>query len=44
MFKVSSNIYFILYNLYYFGQNDDLEIRAWPIHRDEGSNFLAHKI
>jgi hypothetical protein len=37
MFEVSSDIYFIVYNLYYVGQNDDLEIRAGPINCDGGS-------
>jgi hypothetical protein len=36
-FEVSSDIYFLVYNLYYFGQNDDLGARAGPIHRDGGS-------
>jgi hypothetical protein len=26
MFEVSSDIYFVVYNLYYIGQNDDLGI------------------
>jgi hypothetical protein len=38
MFEVSSDIYFIVYNLYYVGQNDDLKTRAGPINRDRGSN------
>jgi hypothetical protein len=37
MFEVSSDIYFVVYNLYYIDQNDDLGIRARPINRDEGS-------
>jgi hypothetical protein len=37
MFKVSSGIYFIVYDLYYVGQNDDLGARAEPIHQDGGS-------
>jgi hypothetical protein len=40
MFKVSSDIYFIVYNLYYVGQNDDLGARVRPIHRDGGSTTL----
>jgi hypothetical protein len=42
MFEVSSDIYFIVYNLYYVYQNDDLEARAGPIHRDGGSTILCH--
>jgi hypothetical protein len=41
-FKVSDDIYFIVYNLYYVGQNDDLETRTGPIHQDEGSNILIY--
>jgi hypothetical protein len=37
MFEVSSNIYFIVYDLYYVGQNNDLGTRARPIHWDGGS-------
>jgi hypothetical protein len=37
MFKVSNNIYFIVYDLYYVAQNDDLELRARPIHRNGGN-------
>jgi hypothetical protein len=37
MFEVFSDIYFIIYDLYYVGQNDDLGTRARPIHRDRGS-------
>jgi hypothetical protein len=39
MFEVFSDIYFVVYNLYYIGQNDDLEARARPIHRDGGSKL-----
>jgi hypothetical protein len=38
MFKVFSDIYFIVYNLYYVDQNDDLETRVGPIHRATGSS------
>jgi hypothetical protein len=38
MFEVSSDIYFVVYNLYYIGQNNDLGIHARPINRDRGSN------
>jgi hypothetical protein len=37
MFEVSSDIYFVVYNLYYIGQNNDLGARVGPIHRDGGS-------
>jgi hypothetical protein len=37
MFEVSSDIYFVVYNLYYVGQNGDLGTRAWPINQDGGS-------
>jgi hypothetical protein len=40
MFEVSSDIYFVVYNVYYVGKNDNLGTRAWPIHGDGGStNF-----
>jgi hypothetical protein len=38
MFEVSSDVYFVVYDLYYVDQNDNLGTRAWPIHRDGGSN------
>jgi hypothetical protein len=28
MFKLFSDIYFVVYKLYYVGQNDDLDIRV----------------
>jgi hypothetical protein len=37
MFELSSDIYFVVYKLYYVGQNDNLRTRAWPINRDGGS-------
>jgi hypothetical protein len=43
MFEVCNDIYFIVYNLYYVDQNDDLETRTWPINRDRGSTFLTAK-
>jgi hypothetical protein len=43
MFEVSSDIYFVVYNLYYVDQNDDLEVRAGPIHRDGGSTCMRPK-
>jgi hypothetical protein len=36
MFEVSNDIYFVVYDLYCAGQNDDLGRRAGPIHRDKG--------
>jgi hypothetical protein len=39
MFEVSSDIHFIVYDLYYVDQNDDLGVRAGPIHRDGGSRM-----
>jgi hypothetical protein len=41
MFEVSNDIYFIVYNLYYVDQNDDLGIRARPINWDGGSIFYV---
>jgi hypothetical protein len=41
MFELSSDIYFIVYKLYYVDQNDDLGIRAWPINRDGGSIYVS---
>jgi hypothetical protein len=37
IFEVSSNIYFVVYDLYYVDQNDNLGARARPIHRDRWS-------
>jgi hypothetical protein len=31
MFEVSSDIYFVVYNLYYVDQNNDLVARVGPI-------------
>jgi hypothetical protein len=42
MFEVSSDIYFAVYNFYYVDQNDDLEARAKPIHRDGGAYQLIN--
>jgi hypothetical protein len=39
MFEVSNDIYFIVYDLYYVGTNDDLGARTGPIHRDGGSTI-----
>jgi hypothetical protein len=41
MFEVFNDIYFVIYNLYYIGQNDDLYTRAKPIYRDGGNTFLT---
>jgi hypothetical protein len=43
MFEVSSDIYFVVYNLYYVGQNNDQGARVRPIHRDGGSNHQSIK-
>jgi hypothetical protein len=40
MFEVSNDIYFVVSNLYYVGQSNDLDARAGPIHRDGGSSIL----
>jgi hypothetical protein len=40
MLEVSSDIYFVVYNLYYVDQNDDLKIRTRPINRDRGSKLF----
>jgi hypothetical protein len=37
MFEVFSDINFVLYNLYYVDQNNDLGTHAGPINRDGGS-------
>jgi hypothetical protein len=37
MFEVLSDIYFVVYNLYYVSKNDDLRMRARLINRDRGS-------
>jgi hypothetical protein len=42
MFEVPSDIYFVVYNLYYVGQNNDLGVRAGSIHRNRGSIFHMH--
>jgi hypothetical protein len=44
MFEVSSDIYFIVYDLYYVDQNDDLGTCIGPIHRDGGSNIYHWKL
>jgi hypothetical protein len=41
MSEVSNDIYFVVYDLYYVGQNDDLGIRAELIHRDRGSIYFV---
>jgi hypothetical protein len=41
MFKLFSNIYFIVYKLYYIGQNDDLVIRVSLKNWDGGSTILT---
>jgi hypothetical protein len=46
MFKLYSDIYFVVYKLYYVSQNDNLETRAWPINWDGGSTQvkLSHSL
>jgi hypothetical protein len=39
MFKLYSDIYFVVYKWSYVGQNDDLGTHAWPINREGGSIF-----
>jgi hypothetical protein len=39
MFEVFSGIYFVVYNLYYVDQNDNLGTHVGPIHRDGGSRI-----
>jgi hypothetical protein len=39
MFKLFSDIYFIVYKLYYVGQNDDLGIRVSLRNWDGGSTL-----
>jgi hypothetical protein len=45
MFKLFSDIYFIVYKLYYVGQNDNLDIRVslkkWDRGSSEGATFSA---
>jgi hypothetical protein len=43
MFEVSNYIYFVVYNLYYVGQNDNLGTHARPINQDGGSRNLGFK-
>jgi hypothetical protein len=41
MFEVFNNIYFVVYNLYYIDQNDDLGTHTRPINRDGGSTNVV---
>jgi hypothetical protein len=43
MFKLFSDIYFIVYKLYYVGQNDDLGIRVSLKNWDGGSTLIAYR-
>jgi hypothetical protein len=43
MFKLFSDMYFIVYKLYYVGQNDDLDIRARLRNWDEGNTFYLSR-
>jgi hypothetical protein len=40
MFELFSDMYFVVYKLYYFGQNDDLDIRVSLKNWDGGSTLL----
>jgi hypothetical protein len=41
MFKVFNDIYFVVYNLYYIDQNNDLGTRAEPMNWDGRSTWLV---
>jgi hypothetical protein len=41
MFEIFNDVYFVVYKLYYIGQNDDLGTRAWPINWDRGSRCFS---
>jgi hypothetical protein len=43
VFEVFNDIYFVVYNLYCVGQNDDLGAHAGPVHRDGGSTKVSHQ-
>jgi hypothetical protein len=43
MFEVFSDIYFVVYNLYYVGQNNNLGTHAGPIHQDGWSSNYREK-
>jgi hypothetical protein len=43
IYKLSNDIYFVIYILYYYCQIYDLEIRASPMNRDEGSIIGLHR-
>jgi hypothetical protein len=44
MFELFSDIYFIVYKLYYVGQNDNLNIRVSLKNWDRGSTLLFEYI
>jgi hypothetical protein len=44
MFEVSSDIYFVVYNLYYVDQNDDLRTRVGPRNWNGGSTKSGLRI
>jgi hypothetical protein len=41
MFELFSDIYFVLYKLYYVDQNDNLDIRVSLKNRDRGSITIS---
>jgi hypothetical protein len=41
MFKLFNDIYFVVYKLYYVGQNNNLGIRVSLKNWDRGSNSLS---
>jgi hypothetical protein len=44
MFKLFSDMYFVVYKLYYIDQNDDLDIRVSLKNWDGGSTVLLQPI
>jgi hypothetical protein len=43
MFELFSDIYFIVYKLYYVGQNDNLDIRVSLENWDRGSIYFLYR-
>jgi hypothetical protein len=41
MFELFSDIYFVVYKLYYVGQNDNLDIRVSLKNWDRGSSYVT---
>jgi hypothetical protein len=44
MFELFSDIYFVLYKLYYVGQNNNLDIRVSLKNWDRGSSLIIKLI